>query len=296
MIHLPFTIAAYLFNALSLLTNKFLLKKTIKNPLTYIFYISLLSLLILILSPFVKPPSWEGFSLASFSTIFWTAGAYFMFWALKVGPLSRVIPIIGSLIPLILLLFSSQTEPLKAHQVLAVLTLVSGMVFLTVLEWRGKFSAKETLFEILSALFFAISYLLIRQAYQAAEFLSVIVWSRFVLIPFCLAYSIRLILVKKLPVKEAKSFHLTSSGLIFIAGQTFGAVSEFLLLFSISLANPALVNSLQGTQYVFLFILSLLLSKKYPAVFEEKYTFLTLVSKIIGIILIGGGLYLLAVY
>ena len=86
----------------------------------------------------------------------------------------------------------------------------------------------------------------------------------------------------------------SKSGMLFLAGQISGAASEFLLLFSISLANPALVNSLQGTQYIFLLIFALILSKKYPEIFEEKYTFLNLIPKIAGIVLIGIGLYLLA--
>ncbi|MBU1000369.1 hypothetical protein KKE78_03175, partial [Patescibacteria group bacterium] len=95
MSHIPFTLTAYLFNAFSVLANKFLLNKTIPDPLIYVFYISLASLLAVFCLPFTKIPSFEVFLIASLSTMLWTLGAYFMFKALKIGQVSRVIPIIG---------------------------------------------------------------------------------------------------------------------------------------------------------------------------------------------------------
>lgn len=302
MSHLPFTITAYFFNALAVLTNKFLLQKTIPDPLIYIFYISTVSLILILALPFTKIPTFEVFTLASASTLLWTLGAYFMFKALKLGQVSRVIPIIGTLIPLILLAVASQTNTISVNQAWAVLVLIAGMIFLTMQDLlQNNLNKAEIVLEILSAVCFATSYILLRQAYLGLDFFSVLVWSRLILLPFGLL----MLAVPALRRKIINPFFSLSSplkrrsiktGLIFLGGQISGTISEFLLLFSISLANPALVNSLQGTQYVFLFIFALILSKKYPSVFEEKYTPLSLVSKITGIGLIALGLYLLAGY
>lgn len=283
MTHLPFTLTAYFFNALSVLANKFLLKKVIPDPLTYTFYISVLSLLAILALPFVKIPTFEVFVLASFSTLLWTMGAYFMYKALKIGQVSRVIPIIGTIIPLILLIAAAGTNAILGTQILAVLVLILGMVFLTITNWRGGLSRQEIIFEIISAVSFATAYILLREAYKSLDFFSVLVWSRLVLIPFCLFFLLKRKVVRS---KIALNF-------IFIGGQITGVASELLILFSISLATPALVNSLQGIQYVFLFIFALFLGKKYPAVFEEKYSFLGILAKIFGIAAIGLGLYLL---
>ncbi len=296
MNHLPFTITAYLFNSLSVLTNKFLLSKTIPDPLVYIFYISLLSILAILALPFTKIPSLEVFNLASLSTLLWTLGAYFMFKALKIGHVSRVIPIIGTLIPFLLLLFASETNAITTRQSWAVLILVLGMIFLSLRDLlQGTFSKREIIFELASAGSFALSYILLRQAYLNLDFFSTIVWSRLILLPFCLLLvAIPTIRRKIITSNGTKINFFSKAGLIFLGGQISGAVSEFLLLFSISLANPALVNSLQGTQYIFLLFFALILSKKYPAIFKEKYTLLTLVPKFVGIIFIGLGLYLLS--
>ena len=67
-----------------------------------------------------------------------------------------------------------------------------------------------------------------------------------------------------------------------------------LTVFSISLANPVIVNSLQGTKYIFLLIFAAILGKKFPEVFYEKSTKLFNFAKLIGIVLIVVGLYLLS--
>ena len=169
--------------------------------------------------------------------------------------------------------------------------LVLGMFFLTISDWQGKLDRSELIFEILSAGFFAFSYIFLRQAYLSSDFFSVLVWSRLILLPLGLTILAIPDLRRKIitsnsslssPRKRGSIVFLSKTGLIFIGGQLAGAISELLLLFSISLANPALVNSLQGTQYVFLLIFA-----------REKYTPLILISKVMGIGLIGFGLYLL---
>ncbi len=299
MNHLPFTISAYLFNALSVLTNKFLLNKTIPDPLIYVFYISLVSFLVIFALPFTHIPTTAVFTTASVSTLLWTAGAYFMFKALKIGQVSRVIPVIGTAIPIILLIFASGGNAISVTQAQAVAVLTLGMIALTVTSWRGKLIKWEIIFELLSAGCFAFSYILLRQAYLQLDFFSVLIWSRLILLPLCIFILIiptvrKKIVTSTVSMSSRRKPGSIKSGLIFLGGQISGVISELLILFSISLANPALVNSLQGTQYVFLLVFALVLGKKYPQIFEEKYTLLTLLPKLIGIILIGLGLYLLS--
>lgn len=300
MSYLPLTLLAYFFNSLSVLANKFLLSKAIPDPLVYVFYISLFSLLALFALPFTLTPSPFTLILASLSTIFWTIGAYFMFKALKSGQVSRVIPIIGTLIPLILLFFSFNS--LSQIQIWTVFLLIAGMVALTGPDWKGGLTKQELLLEIVSSISFALAYLLLRQAYLRSDFFSVIVWSRVILIPLVFILGLFLSLRGVKATKQSLLNKIASlpsvarndEALLFLGGQIAGVLSEFLILFSISLASPALVNSLQGTQYIFIFIFTLILSQKYPQILDEQYNFLNLVSKLVGIVLIGIGLYLLS--
>lgn len=287
MTHLPFTILAYFLNSVSVTVNKFLLQKSIPDPFLYTFYITLFSLIILIALPFTNVPSLYVYSLTSISTIFWTLGAYFMFKALKLGKLSRVIPVIGTLIPLILLFAASKTADIPPIQSLAVVILVLGLIVITFFDWEGKIGKNELIFEILSAFLFALSYLILREAYLLENFLTVLVWSRIVLIPLIILVLLIPLLRKRVIPEKASGIRIfTKSGLLLLLGQSSGGVSELLLLYSVSLANPALVNSLQGTQYIFILFFSFFL--------KEKYSAIQLLIKFFGIILIGIGLYLLA--
>lgn len=295
MKHLPYTLLAYFFNGIAVLIDKYLLTDTIQNPLVYVFYISCFSLIALLFLPYTTVPSLGLFVLASSSTLLWTVGAYFMYKALQVGSASRVIPVIGTFIPLILVVQSTITNNISSFDIFAALLLILGLVFLTIMDWTGKIQKQEVVFEVISSVFFAISYMFLHNAYSKGQFLTVLVWSRFVLIPV----GISLVLI---PSTRALVFNrdkkpmriLSQAGALFLIGQFAGGTSELLLTYSVSLANPALVNSLQGSQYVFLYIAGIFLSKKIPQAFSEKYSLKGQLSKLIGIILVAIGLYLLA--
>lgn len=295
MSHLPFTLLAYLLNSISVTVDKFLLTKKIPNPLIYVFYFSVVSLVALFFIPFTKPPTLNVFLIASLSTLLWTMGAYLMFKALQTGQVSRVVPIIGTLIPVILLFLDSYKGNINSSEVLAVVILIFGMVALTIPDLKGKITLKEILFTLCSSFFFAISYIVLREAYLRENFLTVLVYSRPVLIP--IGFVILAVPALRYKVFQKNSLNIqmiSKTGVLFALGAIAGGIAELLLTFSVSLATPSLVNSLQGAQYAFLFFFSLILGKKYPDVFKDRLTIINIVGKISGIVLIGFGLYLLA--
>ena len=294
--YLPFALLAYFFNGIAVLIDKFLLTAKIKHPLVYIFYISLFSFAILLLLPLTHVPGLRVFLVASFSTVIWTSGLYFMYKALQAGLVSRVIPVIGVLIPVFLAVEAIVTKSINQTEFIAILILILGLILLTIFEWRGHIKRHEVLFEFISAFLFAISYLILRQAFLMDSFLTVLVWSRIILMPLAIIILLipvtrRIILVKE----DGPKFSLKSKpGILFMFGQAAGGSSELLITFSVSLATPALVNSLQGSQYLFLFIAGLFLGKRFPEIFKEQHTHLKTAFKIMGILCIAFGLYVLA--
>jgi len=304
MNYLPIALVAYILNAIAVTIDKFLITKKIPDPLVYVFYFSLISLVALPVLPFVEVPSLFTFVIAASYMLLWVVGAYFMLKGLKIGQVARVIPIIGTLIPVFLLIEAVLTSSINFYQVIAVLLLTSGLVFLTIFDWKGKVIKQEIIFEVISAFFFAMAYITLRQAYLTSNFATVIVYSHLALIPlgvFLLILPItRKIIFPAIPqisgqkVPYWKSFFKSKTSLIFGIGQVCAGISELLLTFSVSLATPALVNSLQGTQYVFLFALNIILAKTNSSVFSENLAPKILLSKLLGIIVIGTGLYLLA--
>lgn len=297
MSHLPFTLLAYFLNSLAVTVDKFLLTRHIPDPLIYIFYFSVFSLVALLALPITHLPPNQVLLLASISTLLWTSGAYFMFKALRVGQISRVIPVIGTFIPLILLIQAIADQAIGINELWAVCFLILGLIVLTLPDWKGELTYKEIFYELLSATLFALSYILIRKAYLQWDFVSVLVWSRMVLIPVGIIIFLIPNLRKKIFSSNNSGPRLnifSKAGLLFLFGQAAGGSSELLITFSVALANPALVNSLQGTQYIFLFILGLILSTKFPHIYKERLTFINLIAKGLGILLVGIGLFTLA--
>ncbi len=295
MSFLPLAILAYLLNSIAVTIDKFLLSSTMLDPLLYIFYFSLLSFFALLPIPFINTPTLQVIILGSTATICWTLAAFFMFMALKIGRVQRVIPIIGSLTTLVLLILAQHTHAIQNNQIIAVILMIAGLIFLTIGDWGGNFIKKELLLLIGSSTLFAFSYYFLSFAFALASFLPVLVYSRIILIPVCLILLLLPITRKKIiPKISIKKRPINKTSLIFILGQCCAGVSELLLTFSISLANPAIVNSLQGTKYIFLLIFSLTLSKRFPNIFSNRVSKQFLIGQITGIALIGIGLYLLA--
>ena len=88
-----------------------------------------------------------------------------------------------------------------------------------------------------------------------------------------------------------------SAGLYFL-DQGLGGGANILQNWAIALAPlvyVAIVNALAGTQYVFLLIFTIFLSLKFPKILKEKVSREILLQKIVAILLIGGGLTLLAI-
>ncbi len=302
MSYLPFAVIAQLLNSISVTVDKFLLSKSIPDPLIYIFYFSLISILVLLVTPFIPGPTMPVLILGSLSSFSWIVAAYLMFALLKMGQVQRVIPIIGALTPIFLLIFAGQS--LSIIQIEAITVLILGLLILTLEDLKGRFEKRELLMEIGAALFFALSYYLLSLGFAMQSFLTVLVWSKPSLIPIAVVLLIIPTTRRKILgfIQKDRSNQSVSqshrnllTGVVFAFGQTSAVLSELLLTYAISLANPAIVNSLQGLKYVFLLIFSLILGRRYPEVFKNKSGTVFLITQFFGITLIVWGLYLLAV-
>lgn len=288
-------ILGYFLNSIAITIDKFLLTKRVPEPLTYIFYISALSMLALLLLPFSHTPSITSFIIISLSTISWSAAAYCMFQALKIGTLSRVIPVIGTLTPLFLLAHSSYSHNITPGEAWGVIILILGLIFITLPDWKGKIKFTEIKLEISSGFLFAVYFFLLKQSFLQSDFLTVTSWSRFVLIPAIIIFLLIPALRRKVFPHNNGNFRFNPlTGILFIFGQVAGGTSGMLLNFSVLLSNPTLVASLQGIQYLFLFLFSLILFKKFPKIFSLGFSVFNISTKLTGIIFIIFGLYILS--
>lgn len=288
-------ILAYLAFAVNAVIDKFLLKKSIPEPVTYAFYIGVLSGLALVLIPFgVTWPTVQIILIALISGMLFVYALASFFASLKRHEASYVLPALGGLVPLITfsLSFFLVGERLIRQEVWGLIFLVAGTFLIA---GRLKFSRGEHswfFYALLAAFLFALSFTLAKAVYLDQNFISGLVWTRLGLV-------IGALTILFFPSARQKIFHTTKtvekpSGALFLTGQALAAGAGVLQNYAVSLGSVTLVNALQGTQFAFLFILTAALSHWFPKVLKEDFALKTVVKKIIAMGIISVGLILIA--
>ncbi len=315
-------IFAYFINAGIYVADKFLLSKKIHSSITYAFYVgvwSIFNLALLVFSPWL--PNFKELLVDLLAGILFLITLIFWYKALHQSEATRVVPIVGALTPIFSFLFSYifLGESLAERQLLAFFILINGGILISVkytrfwmlgqvwerfrnifgnilgpIHARYRPTRRLIINSVTSALFFAIYYVLIKYIYFHQPFIGGFVWSRtgtFIGVMFLLFVPDW----RKLIVKHQKGAKTPKNLAFFLLVRILAALAFIMLNWAISLGNVALINSLQGTQYVFLFFLILLLSTRFPKILKEELGGGVMLQKFIGVMLIGIGLYMLIV-
>lgn len=285
----------YFFNSIASVVDKSLLgRKQLDNPAVYTFAISCLGLLSLLLIPFGwQNPNTIGWIWGLLSGTCFTAALWTMFTVLKAGEASRVPAYIGSLNPIFVFLASFLLigERLEPWHLSAFFVLVLGGFMMV--GGPGGLNRRSLVLATASSILFGLAFVFIKLSFMEVTFVTGLVVTR-------IGGFISSLLLLLIPGTLNSFGHMvgkTTGGLkfSFIAGQASGAVSGVLNSYAVSLAaSVTLVEALQGMQYVFILIMALVLSHKWPQVLREEFSRETLVRKILGTILIAGGLWWLS--
>lgn len=296
-------IIAHLFYAGVFIIDRYLLKKGFPHPLSYAFWSSVFGIFIVFLVPFgFTIPDATQIVLSIITGLVWLLAVISFYTALYKGESSRVVPMVGGLIPILTLVLSFifLGERLTPKEIIAFCFLVGGGTLLSLLVEVGIFSKsikrvyfmKALIPVLLAACAFAVYFVMTKFIFLHQNFISGLIWIRagavlgalLLLIPS----GFRRIIFIKTKFIEQKTIGLfaLNKGLVLFAG--------FFQYGAIFLGSVTLVNALQGTQYLFLLLLAFLLFRKIPAL-KEQLDRRTLVQKIIAIILIGIGLCILII-
>lgn len=293
MAWLIIALIAYFLFSLAQLTDKFLVVKYVPKPLVYTFLVGSLGIAVLIFLPWAFFwPSTNEIIFNLLTGAIYAFGLFFLYSALVKGEASRVITLIGAISPLIVLLLSYLfwEERLAKPEIAAFAFLIGGGVLISWKKNYQKNEPKTYLHAIFAAVSFGIFYVLLKQVYLNQPFFSGLIWTR-------LGTFIAVLPLMLLPQSRKDILNnLKSSGVkmskIFVGGQIAGATGFVVLNYAYALASAALVNALQGFQYTFLFLWILIFGPKFPQL-KEKITKPILIQKIIALLLVGIGLFLL---
>jgi len=299
MLWLIITILAYFFLAISIFGDRFLLTNNIPNPKVYSFYVGILSIFVIIFIPFgfFFPTSSQIF-LAFLTGILFILGLYLYYSLIREFEASRIAPAIGGMIPILVLffvyVFSRSGVTFYFKDIVSFLLLISGSI-LIVMEKSKSIFGKSFLFSLGAAFYFALYFVLAKFVYTSLTFINGFIWIRIgsflAALFFLLFKEVRLQIFTK---PQRTGFKTTG---IFIGNQIIGSSGAILQNWAIALAPlvyVAFINALQGVQYAFLLIFAVLLSRKFPQILKEQISKEVILQKIVAILLIGGGLVILA--
>lgn len=291
-------VLAYLFFSLAYLGDKLVLAGAPK-PVSYTFYVGLLSLFVLCLIPISNFyfPGFPLFYLMIFDAAIYICALYLMFVGLENFEVSKVMTTVGATQPILILgltwiIWGEQI--FTRTDIIAFVLLIIGTILIS--YKKNNFGVKNGFLKIvlLSSLLFSIDYILQKYIFIKLPFLVGFIWLRILMFffasMFLLSEKNRREIFKKRNIENKKL------GPIFLFSQVSGGLANFLQSYAIALAPVALlpiVNSLRGLQYVFLFLITVFLTVFFPKILKEEISKKIIIQKSISIILIVIGLALL---
>lgn len=310
------TIISYLMLAIVNLGDKFVVDKVLKSSKSYAFMVGILGAIIFAIAPwFLNWPGLALFFVNIVSGMFFVLALWVMYEALKQGEASRVVVVIGSIVPIFTVIFSFLffNEKFTGNQLTGLVFLIVGMIIISFVvsrrnKWKdfwqrlwsvftGDYNKKWIFLAILSALLYALYFIITKYAYLQQDFLSSLIWikggSLLMSLFFLLNKETRHEIKKSFKTKPKKSVKV-GSGFV-LANQATGSVASLIQSYAIYLGPVAIINALQGVQYAFLLVLGIFFTIFCPKILKEDISKKILIKKIIAIILIGIGLYFMAV-
>ncbi|MCK5332712.1 DMT family transporter [Candidatus Parcubacteria bacterium] len=300
MTWIAITIVAHFFNAIVSTTDKYLVSNTVLKPVTYTFYSGVFQVLFLFLIPFV------GFSFPG-NRLFLIGvgtGALFIltllifYKALKISEASRVVPVIGATVPIftVFLSYLILEEFLTSIQILAFAFFVIGGFLLSLKQTWGVFSLFPGFrLAVLAGFLFALYYTLIKFLYLDLEF-----FDGFILLQAGGFVGSLFLLISKSNREKIFSTPDTikkGTAYLFIPNKILAAVAAIMIFYAISIEGSkiSIINSLQAFQYVFVLFFAIILSRRVPSLFHEQMNRKIIRRKVVAIIVIGIGLFLLTI-
>lgn len=314
------TVGAYFINAGVYIADKFLLSKKIHSSIAYAFYVgvwSVFNIFLLFLVPW-QAPNLRELTLDLLAGFLFLVTLVFWYKALHQSEASRVVPIVGALVPIFsfILSFVFLGETLSQQQFIAFIILICGGVLISIKHTKvysyqkviarfreifgdimgevpaGAQPASRLLVNsVVAAVFFAVYYVLMKYIYTYQPFVGSFVWSR-------LGSFIGVLLMLFVPdwryliIKQQRGAKTPKNMLFFLIVRLLAAGAFIMINYAISLGSVAIVNALQGVQYLFLFVIIILISNKFPKMLNEQLGGGVLLQKLIGTVMVCLGLYL----
>lgn len=300
-----FAIIGHLANGVAFVIDKILLRSAFSRSATYAGIVGGLSALVIVASPFVSTwPDAVGWGLAVLSGFTFVMALWSFFASLARADTSRVVPIVGSLIPVITLAgsFVFLGERLHDTTFVGFALLIVATFMLSYGPGKDRPTHQTIWLAVTSAFLFAASSVSAKIVYETSGFLGGFVSTR-------IAAAVTALLILCVFDREAGKevlgiFHPAHkrskhkqpgalAGVLAIVGQSLGAVGFLFVQWATAEGSPSVVNAMQAIQYAFLVIVALIFSHRAPTLLGEKFTTKSLVIKVVALGVTAVGMYLI---
>lgn len=306
------SVSGYFLMALVSVFDKYLLHSRISKPAVYAFYVAIFSIFALLFIPltYLLPkigsfyfPGFGVVALSFLSGLFFIYGLVALYRAVQENEVSRVVPLVGSMIPIFSVVFSKffLGESFSVFEIMAMAILVLGGFLISfdfpIKDWKLFEGFK---YSVVSALFQSISFVLMKKVFESApqDFINGFIWNR---AGFFLA-GLSLFLYPPFKSHILSSFKIAkksrrktiSTGYLFVLNKIMAAMGSFLVARAIFMGSAPSVNSVGSIQFVFVLVIVGLLSIRHAEIFQEKLSFGAISQKIFAIIMIIFGIWMLS--
>ncbi|OGN00803.1 MAG: hypothetical protein A3I26_00655 [Candidatus Yanofskybacteria bacterium RIFCSPLOWO2_02_FULL_43_10] len=287
MLWLYLAIAAYALNAVAFIIDKYLLSAPILRPISYAFWVGMLSFASIVLLPFGV--YWVNFfyfliSFASGAAFFFAL--LFLYKAIKKTDISVASTKVGVLGVIFTYIFSALIlrSSFLGPDIVALVFMVAGILLI---GKTGKGVWPEAL---MSGVAFGVSTVLLKWTFNHSDFLNGFFWTRMGLVGMAFLTLIHPFARKEMFLSLKNTSR--SSRSVFLVNKIIAGIGFLLLYISIKLGNVSVVSTLLSAQFVFVFILALIFRQRIPGV-SENINGKILLVKFLGVVLIGLGFLML---
>lgn len=300
-------VGGQLINSVVALIDKFVVtSKKVPQPILYVFYTGILvifSLLIYALDlifgkwvsgmPSLFNVAWPNTIVAFHSVLaggFMLVGLYFLYKALVKADASDVFPVVGSISAFFVLLLSFIYFDQTLHP-----TFFFGFIFLvigTLFVSHFRFSKQTFYLTAAAAVLLAFSSVSLKKLFLETSFDNGFFWysAAMVILSLFMLFSKK---IRNSLFHHRKSNDVKSTDKLIFLGKILAGIAGLMITVSINLGNVAVVQSLAGLQYLFLFLFALILGKRTHVDLGENVTKKDILQKTIAMTLILIGFVLL---
>ena len=300
-------VAGYFLLAIEAVISKGLLTGRIKNWQSYSVYVGLLSavgFLVALGGIFDEKwrllwTDWGTFVVAIFSGVIFFIGLIFLYRSLQFSAASRVYVLYGAVVTAASYLLGGFliNERHDLVDLFGIILLLIGGVMISYKFYKNKFFSTYK-YVIVSGILIAFSLVFLKHVYDVQNFVSGYVYSRLGMFLAALIF-----LILPLPEKNVHFSHEKTKrtkkehgldALAILCAKTIAGLGTILTYYAISLGSVTIVNALVSVQYLFTFLLVIILGFYFHSL-KENLGFKNIIFKSLGVLVVILGVALISI-